>query len=65
MTSDGPAGPPVTLAGLLWDLGDAYVVSHQENQWVAARRDAGEPARRPGYGHPRTPAAGGRDLAAN
>lgn len=35
----GPSGPPLTLAALLWDWGDAYTIGYQEDQWAAARRD--------------------------
>jgi hypothetical protein len=35
----GPAGPPVTLATLIWDWGGAYAISYGEDQWIAARRD--------------------------
>jgi hypothetical protein len=34
-----PAGPPVTLASLIWDWGSAYTIGYDRDWWTAARRD--------------------------
>jgi hypothetical protein len=35
----GPAGPPVTLASVIWDWGGAYTIGYDRDWWTAARRD--------------------------
>jgi hypothetical protein len=40
MTAPSLAGPPVTLASLAFDWGDAYMISSMRDRWVALRRDA-------------------------
>lgn len=35
----GSTPPPVTLASLAWEWGDAYALGYRDDQWIAARRD--------------------------
>jgi hypothetical protein len=42
-----PATPPVTLAAVVWDWSDAYMIGYQHDQWTATRRDGRTTLKRP------------------